>query len=109
MVWWALLAVGALVLAGGSWLLAALYFAVGLAVFYLISLHRHPRRVCRACGGTGRHKAAMFWWADRACTKCGGSPRHRRWGVQVIHGAPGKQTWAERMAKEAAKRRAAPR
>lgn len=106
---WILLAIGAVVLARGRLALACLIFVVAVLVFYLISLQLHPRRVCRRCNGTGRHWGAMFWWADRACTRCGGPPRHRRLGVQVLHGAAGKQTWAERKAKEAAKRRAATR
>jgi hypothetical protein len=109
MKWWVLLAIGALVLARGAWMLAAVYFVPALGVCYLMSLHRHPRRVCRACGGTGRHRAAMFWWGDRACTKCAGSPRHRRWGVQLFHGAQGKQTWAEKAASQARQRPGAPR
>jgi DnaJ-class molecular chaperone len=88
-------------------LLSVLFFAGGAVVFYVVSLQLHPRRVCRGCGGTGRHRGAMFWWGDRACTKCGGAPRHRRWGVQMLYGAPGRRTRAEQAAKDAGRRRGA--
>ena len=102
---WALLALGAVVLGHGHLLPSALWFTGGTAVAYFLSLRLHPRRVCRSCGGSGRHRAAMFWWADRACTRCGGGSRHRRWGVQYLF--PGRQTPAERDAKRAAGRRGA--
>jgi hypothetical protein len=107
MVRWIVLALTSALLGGGSLLLSALIFGGGAVVFYVVSLQLHPRRVCRACGGTGRHQGAMFWWGDRACTRCGGGPRHRRWGVQTLYGASGTRTWAERAAKEAGRRRGA--
>jgi hypothetical protein len=105
MVRWVALTLGSALLGRGDLLLSVLIFAAGAVIFYVVSLQLHPRRVCRACGGTGRHQGAMFWWGDRACTKCGGPPRHRRWGVQTLYGAPGKRTWAERAAKDAGRRR----
>lgn len=104
-----LVAIGAIAFSGGSLLRVFVYFVPAVGVLYWISLHRHPRRVCRGCGGTGRHRGAMFWWGDRQCTKCAGSPRHRRWGVQLFHGASGKQVWAEKAANKAKKRQSAPR
>lgn len=104
---WAALVLGSLLLGRGNLLLSGLVFAIGTGVFYVISLQRHPRRVCRACGGTGRHRGAMFWWGDRACTACGGGPRHRRWGVQALYGAQGRRTWGEQAARDAGKRRGA--
>ncbi len=109
MVRWVALALGSALLGRGDLLLSAVIFAAGTVVFYIVSLQLHPRRVCRGCGGTGRHQGAMFWWGDRACTKCGGPPRHRRWGVQALYGAPGRQTRAERAAKAAGRRRGVPR
>jgi len=109
MVRWIALTLGSALLGRGNLLLSALIFAVGAVACYVVSLQLHPRRVCRACGGTGRHQGAMFWWGDRACTRCGGSPRHRRLGVQVLHGDSGRRTWAERAAKDAGRRRGAPR
>lgn len=107
MVRWIVLALTSALLGRGNLLLSALIFGVGAVVFYVVSLQLHPRRVCRACGGTGRHRGAMFWWGDRACTRCGGAPRHRRWGVQTLYGAQGRRTWAEQAAKAAGKRRGA--
>ncbi len=107
--WWVVLAVVAVAAARGHVWLAGGYFAGGLAVCYLVSLLRHPRRACRSCGGTGRHKGAMFWWGDRACTACSGGSRHRRWGVQLLLGDPGQRAWAEKAAGEAKSRRGAPR
>jgi len=107
MVRWIVLALGAALLGRGDLLLSGLIFAAGAAVSYVVSLRLHPRRVCRSCGGTGRHQGAMFWWGDRACTRCGGSPRHRRWGVQALYGAPGRRTRAEQAAKDAGRRRGA--
>jgi hypothetical protein len=108
--WWALLAVVSFALGRGNLLATGLLFAGGGAACYWLSLHRHPFRVCRACKGTGRHRGTMFRWSHRACTKCGGSLRHRRWGVELLHNNPAdKQTWAERIAKKAGKRRGAPR
>ena len=109
MIRWVALTLGSALLGRGNLLLSALLFAGGTVVFYLVSLQRHPRRVCRACGGTGRHRGAMFWWGDRACTRCGGAPRHRRWGAQALYGATGQRTWAERTAKDAGRRRGVPR
>jgi hypothetical protein len=105
--WFAVLALGAIILGHGSPPLTGLAFAGGLLVSYLISLQRHPRRVCRACNGTGRHRGAMFWWGDRACTTCGGSSRHRRWGVQALRGGSGQRAWGEQAPKDAARRRGA--
>jgi hypothetical protein len=109
MKWWVVLALAALVVGRGDWVVMGLVFVGGGAVLYWISLHRHPRRRCRACHGTGRHQGAMFWWGNRACTKCAGTPHHRRWGVQLFHGAAGKRTWAEERRFRATTRRGAPR
>jgi hypothetical protein len=105
MVRWVALTLGSALLGRGNLLLSVLFFAGGAVVFYVVSLQLHPRRVCRACGGTGRHRGAMFWWGDRACTRCGGAPRHRRWGVQMLYGGPGRRTRAEQAAKDAGRRR----
>jgi hypothetical protein len=92
-------------IAGGWLLLSRLWFAgvVGLVfIAYLISLVLHPRTRCWDCGGSGRHQAALFRYADRACTTCGGQSRHRRWGVRVI--GAGRQVRAERAAARARQR-----
>lgn len=109
MAWWFLLVLAAVVAGKGHLIPSAFFFAVGVAVCYVVSIARHPRRVCRACDGTGRHRGSMFWWGDRACGKCAGTQRHRRWGAQILHGGSGELTWAERSAADAKKRRGAPR
>lgn len=107
---WLALTVGAIALGHGHLMTSGLLFAAGGFLCYWLSLHRHPFRTCRRCGGTGRHQGLMFPWSFRACTNCGGQSRHRRWGVQLFHSSPDtKQTWAERRAKEAGGRRGAPR
>ena len=105
--WWLVLIIPALFLSHGNLVLGALYYGIAVAVLYVVSLERHSNRRCRSCGGTGRHRGAMFTWGDRLCTKCGGQSRHRRWGVQAFH--PGDKAWAERSAAQAKKRRSAPR
>lgn len=107
--WWVLLAMASIAVARGKVAESAVYFVLGLAACYVVSLQLHPRSICRGCGGTGRHRGAMFWWADRSCTVCAGGSRHRRRGVQVFHGKPGKQVWAERAAARARARKGAPR
>ena len=109
MAWWVLLAFGSIALARGNLALSGGIFALGAIVCYLVSLQLHPNRTCRACGGSGRHRAVMFPWAHRPCGNCGGQSRHRRWGVQALHGAPGQRVRAERVAKDAGSRRGAPR
>ena len=107
MVWWFVLVIPALFLSHGNLSLGVLYYGISVAVLYVVSLELHSNRRCRSCGGTGRHRGAMFTWGDRLCTKCGGQARHRRWGVQAFH--PGDKAWAERSAAQARKRRGAPR
>jgi hypothetical protein len=80
-----------------------LWYAVIIAVCYAVSLALHSNRRCRACGGSGRQRGAMFWWGDRMCRTCGGQSRHRRWGVQVFY--PQSRTYAERAATSARRRR----
>jgi len=103
----ALLLLLALLLGHGNLVMVAAIYAGLIAVAYAVSLMRHPHRRCRSCGGTGRHRGAMFTWGDRPCTTCGGAPRHRRWGVQATR--PDTQTWAERAAARARKRPSRPR
>jgi len=107
--WWVLLALASIALAHGNLALSGGIFVLGVIVCYLVSLQRHPNRTCRACGGSGRHQGIMFPWAHRPCGTCGGTPRHRRWGVQLLHGAPGERVRAEKAAKDAGARRGAPR
>ena len=105
-----LLAVVAFALGRGNLMATGLLFAGGGAACYWLSLHRHPFRVCRACKGTGRHRGTMFRWSHRACTKMRGVAAAPQVGVQLFHNEPSdRQTWAERIARRAGKRRGAPR
>jgi hypothetical protein len=74
---------------------------LGLAL-YLFSLDRRPFRACRKCNGTGRHRGAIFLYAQRACPQCGGQGRHRRWGNVQLRGTTPSR--AEQQAKAAAQR-----
>jgi hypothetical protein len=107
MLWWFVLVIPALLLSRGNLGVGILIYGISVAVLYLVSLGRHSNRRCRSCGGTGRHRGAMFTWGDRLCTRCGGQSRHRRWGVQAFY--PEGKTWAERSAAKAKKRRGVPR
>lgn len=109
MIWWAVLAIAAIFLGHGHLLPSAGFFAVGGIVCYLVSIARHPRRACRACNGTGRTRGTMFWWSRGVCTTCGSSGVHRRWGTQVLYGKPGVRAANEQGAKDAGRRRGAPR
>src|SRR5712692_7757011 len=106
-VWWVLPIIPSLWLSHGKLGQGVLIYGLIVAVLYVVSLARHSNRRCRACGGSGRHRGAMFTWGDRLCATCGGQSRHRRWGVQLLY--PQNRTWAERAAVEARKRRGAPR
>jgi hypothetical protein len=103
-VWWLILIVPALLIGHGEPLLTLVSYAVLIGICYVVSLARHSNRRCRACGGSGRQRAAMFPWADRICTTCGGQSRHRRWGAQLLY--RDGRTYAERAAAEARRRRA---
>ena len=107
MVWWVILAFPALLLGHGNVFLIILLYGLSVGLFYVVSLALHSNRRCRACGGSGRHKGAMFTWGDRLCSTCAGQSRHRRWGVQVLY--PQRKTYAERSAAKARRRRGAPR
>lgn len=73
---------GVILFAAHAWTLFAGYVVL-CAIAYAFSLRAHPRAVCPACKGTGRHVDA-FWHVNwRPCRRCGGGQRHRggvRWG-----------------------------
>src|SRR5436190_445474 len=71
MLWWFVLVIPALLLSRGNLGVGILIYGISVAVLYLVSLGRHSNRRCRSCGGTGRHRGAMFIWGDRLCTRCG--------------------------------------
>jgi hypothetical protein len=81
--------------------------AVGAAVVYYFSLHLHPDRDCRTCGGTGRHRGWVFLWTRRQCRDCAGQGRHRRLGNVILH--PNRDVLAERIGNRAKGRRNLPR
>ena len=58
--------------------------AVALAaVLYAVSLRLHPRRSCRACGGSGKTRDRIWRAARGTCPKCLGGQRPRL-GVRVL-------------------------
>jgi hypothetical protein len=85
----------------------ALIIAVIAAVIYYFSLHLHPDRDCRTCGGTGRHRGYVFLWTRRQCRDCAGQGRHRRLGNIILH--PNRDVLAERAGNRAKERRNLPR
>jgi hypothetical protein len=104
LIWW-LLGVIVLVVALRSTL--ALIVAVVAALAYYFSLHLHPDRDCRTCGGSGRHRGWLFSWTRRQCTDCAGQGRHRRLGNVILH--PRRDVLGERNANRAKVRRNLPR
>ena len=68
---------------GGLWplLLLALFI---WAIAYVISVHLHPLRTCRACHGTGLHRGSVFTDAMRVCRRCGGTRRELRPGARHL-------------------------
>jgi len=101
--WWLISALPALLIGRGKPGPTLVSYVVIIAVCYAVSLALHSNRRCRKCGGSGRQRAAMFWWGDRLCTTCGGQSRHRRWGVQMFY--PNSKTFAERATAQARLRR----
>jgi hypothetical protein len=85
----------------------ALVIAVVAAVVYYLSLHFHPDRDCRTCGGTGRHRGWVFLWTRRQCRECAGQGRHRRLGNVILH--PNRDVLFERIGNRAKERRNLPR
>jgi hypothetical protein len=65
----------------------AIIAAAGLlaAAGYRYSLWRHPSTRCRWCGGTGRHRGAVYGYAAGPCQSkwCKGG-RVPRWGVRML-------------------------
>lgn len=62
--------------------------AAALAVtLYAVSLRWHPRRACRACGGSGKTRDRIWRAARGTCPKCLGGMRPRL-GVRVL--TPGR-------------------
>ena len=103
--WWLIWIVPALLLGHERPGPSLLWYGAFIVICYVFSLARHSNRRCRACGGSGRQRGAMFRWGDRMCTTCGGQSRHRRWGVQLLY--RNRRTYAERAVGQARKRRGA--
>ena len=58
--------------------------ALGIAAgSYAVSLRLHPRRPCRACGGSGKTRDRIWRAARGTCPKCLGGMRPR-FGVRVL-------------------------
>lgn len=57
---------------------------VVVIVGYFISLVLHPQTSCRACGGRGRNRGAIYRYSIGACGRCGGSGRKQRFGRRLL-------------------------
>jgi hypothetical protein len=51
---------------------------------YWYSLWRHPKRICRRCGGSKRHDDSVFGSTFGNCLGCGGSGYRIRWGTRLF-------------------------
>jgi DnaJ-class molecular chaperone len=60
--------------------------ALALAAFavYVVSLSLHPNAKCNRCKGAGRHRGAIFSYAQRPCNSCKGRGVHPRLGRKVL-------------------------
>ena len=63
---------------------------VALAAFalYVVSLSLHPNAKCNRCKGAGRHRGAVFSYAQRPCSSCKGRGVHPRLGRKVLFKEP---------------------
>jgi hypothetical protein len=81
-----------------QWVILAAVLVLA-AAGYRYSLWRHPTRKCHGCGGTGRHRAAVFRHGEGPCVmttiigpraQCDGG-RVPRWGVRLLNVQPLKK------------------
>jgi hypothetical protein len=63
---------------------------VAMAAFalYVVSLSLHPNAKCARCKGAGRHRGALFSYAQRPCSSCKGRGVHPRLGRKVLFKQP---------------------
>ena len=60
--------------------------AAGFYAYYRHSLHRHPTRPCRSCGGKGQHFDKIWKRASGRCHSCNGRGYHPRLGLRIFSG-----------------------
>jgi hypothetical protein len=62
--------------------------AMAAFVLYVVSLSLHPNAKCNRCKGAGRHRGALFSYAQRPCNSCKGRGVHPRLGRKVLFKQP---------------------
>jgi len=55
---------------------------------YVVSLSLHPNAKCNRCKGAGRHRGALFSYAQRPCSSCKGRGVHPRIGRKILFKQP---------------------
>jgi DnaJ-class molecular chaperone len=55
---------------------------------YVVSLSLHPNAKCNRCKGAGRHRGAVFSYAQRPCSSCKGRGVHPRIGRRILFKQP---------------------
>jgi hypothetical protein len=62
--------------------------AMAAFALYVVSLSLHPNAKCNRCKGAGRHRGALFSYAQRPCSSCKGRGVHPRLGRKVLFKQP---------------------
>jgi hypothetical protein len=62
--------------------------AMAAFILYVVSLSLHPNAKCNRCKGAGRHRGALFSYAQRPCNSCKGRGVHPRLGRKVLFKQP---------------------
>ena len=62
--------------------------AMAAFALYVVSLSLHPNAKCNRCKGAGRHRGALFSYAQRPCSSCKGRGVHPRLGRRVLFKEP---------------------
>ena len=62
--------------------------AMAAFALYVVSLSLHPNAKCNRCKGAGRHRGAIFSYAQRPCNSCKGRGVHPRLGRKILFKQP---------------------
>ena len=62
--------------------------AMAAFALYVVSLSLHPNAKCHRCKGAGRHRGALFSYAQRPCNSCKGRGVHPRIGRRILFKQP---------------------
>ncbi len=65
-----------------------LVLAMAAFALYVVSLSLHPNAKCNRCKGAGRHRGALFSYAQRPCNSCKGRGVHPRFGRKILFKQP---------------------